>query len=405
MGRKAIIHAGMPKTGSSAIQAALRDLRCPTHEYLQLGRPNHSRLLNAAVGDHLRQPMMADGLGANDLVEGRDDARRVLHDALVAAQAPSIVISAEVLKNFSVGALRTFRDFMRDHVDGETVFAYVRGPLSKNESLLQQSLKTGFYKGLGRLDLPHEFLDRLTAVFGGKNVRLLPFRRDLLLEGDVVRDFCAATGIPFAEVEPNTANESLSLEACAILFVHGRHRAFQLGSPGSSYAYSRLVRFLRNFGRDKLRLHPAVLSEHSALIRDSFDRVTPMLGVDLYDLDAEVPDDAIRHEDDLERIARRVAPDFRAFVDDVREVRGVSPRAISAAKEALGASDDPIEGVVRPIDALLFEAREEWRSRDEPAEDDRHASRGRSTDDSRPSGSPATSISGRLTRALRRRDR
>ena len=56
-------------------------------------------------------------------------------------------------------------------------------------------------------------------VFGEKAVIVRPFDRSLLVNGDIVDDFCATVGIPkdiAGQLERTTANESLSMEAALL---------------------------------------------------------------------------------------------------------------------------------------------------------------------------------------------
>ena len=361
MDRTFLIHAGMPKTGSTAIQAALIGLQTPTHEYLDLGRANHSHLLHAAFEDAPSRQLRNDGVDAAAFEAGREEARRVLRAALDSVRAPHVMISAEYLSRFDVEALSALRNFLRPHGAGHRVIAYVRPPLSRAESSVQQALKQGRYSRLGGPTRPDLTWNRLKKVFGSDNVEMRPFRRDLLFGGDVVRDFCERWGIERPEAGGERTNESLSLEACALLLAQSRRGRFGIGRPGSTFAYARLTDLLAGFGRGRLRLHPDVLSAYADAIRKSYASVAETLGADLYDLDEAPAGGAIRREEELLDVAASMEDLFREHVAGIEPPEGAVPMsALEAARVEPEAGGGALDRVSARLDAFLFAAREHW---------------------------------------------
>ena len=377
MDRTFLIHAGMPKTGSTAIQAALNGLRTPTHEYLDLGRANHSHLLHAAFSDAPSTQLRTDGVDAAAFEAGREEARGILHKALERARARNVMLSAEYISRFDVGELTALREALRPHGACNRVIAYVRPPLSRAESSVQQALKQGTYVRLGIPTWPGRTWRRLREVFGADQVELLPFRKDLLSNGDVVRDLCERWGLEHPEAGPGRSNRSLSLEACALLLAQNRQGRFRTGRPGSNFAYARLADLLAGFGDRRLRLHAEVMSSHAGAIRESYAEVAGTLRADLYDLDRPAAGDAIRSEDELLMVAASLEGALRDHLSriDLPE-DAVPPAALQAARSAPGAGDDAVGNMVERLDAFLFAARVHWAATGRSARGELAAGRG-----------------------------
>src|SRR5690606_31421731 len=110
--------------------------------------------------------------------------------------------------------------FASAHARDVRVVAYVRPPRSFMESAFQQRVKGGL-AGFSLDGLHPRYRNRLLPIekaFGRPALRLLPYRRERLRDGDVVADFCAHIGL---EAPPNAVselNQALSRPAVALLY-------------------------------------------------------------------------------------------------------------------------------------------------------------------------------------------
>ncbi len=262
--RRALIHIGTEKTGSSSIQAALQALRAPilgsgvAYPHSPGGR-NHTRLaLYAAGGDGANRGLARQ----EERVSGRSAAR--IDDWLPAALAEeldalpedvhTVILSNEHLHSRvrspeQIGKLKGLLDAF---FDDYRIVAYLRRQDELAVSRYSTRLRTG---GMDERILPAPsegpvrngyydhagLLDRWGEAFG--RAALLPriFARGELLEGDVVKDFLAQCGLPGLSPPERPASGPM-LQAAAQEFLRRFNLVF--APPGGGTRSRRLTRFL-----------------------------------------------------------------------------------------------------------------------------------------------------------------
>jgi hypothetical protein len=108
-------------------------------------------------------------------------------------------------------------------------------------------------------------LDCYAALFGAEAVEALAFRRDRMVEGDVIADFCArhlaGQGVTRAGLaQPKFANESLSAEACDISrrYRLAFHRGDDRFSPDSGALLTELAALDTAHDAPRPRLRPGL---------------------------------------------------------------------------------------------------------------------------------------------------
>lgn len=227
--RRLVIHAGLPKTGSTSIQrflnvnaAALGDhgiLFRPVAD--RKGRQDHNFL---AVAFWPRvQRIYADRYG--------NDLERLQRDSLAAwngllhkfrrSQHETLLLSGEF---FTRSAVTPMADFAAEHLaefEISVVF-YLRRPSEHYVSWLQQHLKgANTMMPLGRQRSRWTRLLRMWEQIG--DVRVREFDRAALVGGDVVADFASILDLDAASFErPRDANESISAEGMDLVLEHRR---------------------------------------------------------------------------------------------------------------------------------------------------------------------------------------
>lgn len=222
-----VLHVGMPKTGSTAIQAAFHGFSDPTAEYLEAAGVNHygTLLLLYGTGDESHHVFLPGG--SLTIEERRAAARRRLDAQLarVASDGRALIVSSEALWTAARAHLRqaAVADARRLGMRVEGV-AYLRAPLSYAVSAFQQRLKHFALPPSFGLEAtwpryrPH--LASLDGTFGAA-VHLRPF---LATEPgfDVVSDFAALLGVAAPAGPRQRRNRSLTAEAVAVLYAQRR---------------------------------------------------------------------------------------------------------------------------------------------------------------------------------------
>ncbi|MBC6403715.1 MAG: hypothetical protein GDA35_08860, partial [Hyphomonadaceae bacterium] len=158
---------------------------------------------------------------------------------------------------------RNTAEFLRTYSDEDIrVIAYVRSPRSFMSSMFQQYSRVEDVKNLNDLRSvwPHYrgSLQKFDHIFGRENVILKPFQRNRLEDGDVVLDFAREIGVALDSGEVIRINESISLEAVALLYV--KWRFGEPFKPENSYDLMWHSRFALQIS--KLGSRRFVLSDH-----------------------------------------------------------------------------------------------------------------------------------------------
>ncbi|MFZ5617501.1 MAG: hypothetical protein ACOZAA_09310 [Pseudomonadota bacterium] len=236
IGRRAIVHIGTYKTGSTSIQAFLdanAGLLFAKGFYYpdSLGRPNHHGLAVFALSDRETTGLIRY-LNLHDR-EKREAKRAEIAAALNAELAglPS-EISAVVFSNEHLSGLNTepeiesLRDLLAPHFDEIKIVVYLRRQDQRIVSDYTQKVRDGYTKPLDPLTYqPAEsrdyraFLEKWAKVFGEDAIAPRIFSRARFVDGDLIDDFLAAIGAPAdpAYVRPEMENLGLSHEAIEFL--------------------------------------------------------------------------------------------------------------------------------------------------------------------------------------------
>ncbi|HCZ9264377.1 hypothetical protein R7040_08795 [Vibrio sp. 1069] len=211
--KKAILHIGMHKTGSSSIQDYLQENQTPTKAkdiiYADLKTANHSGPLLYALLDTPEED--------NELIANSKDREDILEKALfyknrlnhcLSLDFNTIILSSEALIKLNHQELSNFKKKLLDHVDEVKVMAYVRPPVEYINSAFQQIAKTSYVELDSPLSLPNyqSRFEKFEEVFDKIDYYL--FTKDSLINGNVVEDFCTRVGIDY--IGNANSNESLS---------------------------------------------------------------------------------------------------------------------------------------------------------------------------------------------------
>ncbi|MEM9303133.1 MAG: hypothetical protein AAGE01_13535 [Pseudomonadota bacterium] len=195
-----VLHIGAPKTGSSAIQYFANANRDRLLEY-GFYYPGHGVDPNRVSGGH-------SNIGGPLINDRTDEAKkrfaRFLRDAR--RQDATLVLSAESF----YGVPEAVRDLVGEANAG--VLAYFRDPMAALISAYNQLVKrhygtmtlAEYAVGLTRRDSRRAtglILQDWVEQFGADRLHVLPYRRDLLAQGQAEVDFALRLGIPAAELE------------------------------------------------------------------------------------------------------------------------------------------------------------------------------------------------------------
>lgn len=208
MKRKAIVHIGLPKTGTTAIQAylaknrgALRDLGVALSS--AAGRRNHIALAAYAQGKANNAAIRSGGdVHLSERLE-RALAKEVEE---LPATVHTVLFSSEQLARVSnrAGSAR-LRALLAPHFDSIEILVYLRRQDEMAVSRYTTSLQAGGETRYAILpdaeDAPSVFdfariVDAYAESFGPEAMRLRIYERSAFPEGNVILDFLGAVGLP-----------------------------------------------------------------------------------------------------------------------------------------------------------------------------------------------------------------
>lgn len=240
MSKKAIIHMGLPKTGTTTIQNVLyknRDWLLKKYKYYYPSvEANHTNFLCIMFLPDPRTHVTVKmrGLTTDAEVEAlRAECFKRLEAEIESANWETLVFSAEGLANLSSDSLMNFQKWLSRYVDSCEVIYWVRHPLDFTKSLMQQMIKGGetIEDMMKRLPLTN-FKGRLNnavKAFGKSSIHLETFENSRAEKGGIVASFCRQLGLDEkgAMAMSDAAvfeNESMSMLATMVFNTLNRRR-------------------------------------------------------------------------------------------------------------------------------------------------------------------------------------
>ncbi|MFC2970477.1 hypothetical protein [Acidimangrovimonas pyrenivorans] len=321
----------MHKTGSSSIQQTFSGFKPEGYCYFDWKTPNHSPLFALLFHEPVESYHRFSGNAEprQQLLAERAQWRDKLIAFIEENRGATQVFSAEDISGRYEGAVAAMRDFFAEYYDEIEVIAYVRPPISYMQSGFQQMVKGGGLDVLEPRRLWPNYrgrFEKLERVFGADRVRFRKFGKDSLVGGDVVTDFAAAVGAELPKDRIVRANDSLSLEAVALLFAQRRlGEGFVRGFEGAHTANNRFIRLLSRIGEQKLVFAPALTDPMVEANRADLDWMEARLDAPLLDTPG-TGGRQIASEDDLLAVAEENLPALEELLATELENSADAPR-------------------------------------------------------------------------------
>lgn len=261
-----VMHIGMPKTGSTALQRSLADNR----ERLRAHGILYPRLTHLRHAHHMLMPLflppeavwgrVRDYIGPDFTEAGLVQWRAVL-DQVRRHRPATLVLSTEALfSSFDMDRLDGFAKLLRTVSNRVTLVAYVREPAAYYRSILIERAKRMSRSRPADPVVYRQPIEQLRDALGAA-VIVRPFDRASLHKADITSDFLMhSLGIDLGEMVVVDGNVSLSPEAAAVF-----QRFMQARTSASSWpvrdAEMQVIRDLLEIERDLGRPGTALRSD------------------------------------------------------------------------------------------------------------------------------------------------
>ena len=319
---KVIIHAGMHKTGSTSIQRTFARRELGHVRYFRWRIANHIALFALLFFEPVEEYwyFKRHGSSREALLQQREKWLESFEQDLTRPGASTCLLSAEGITNpATLSALAPLKAFLEKYSDDIQVIAYIRPPVSCIQSMFHGGVWNGraVLNHQGRWPRYRHRIGRLDRVFGRENVTLRKFDPKTLKNGSVVDDLAEFAGIALPPGSAGNANESLSLEALALLFVQRKFgRGMGTGFPGAPGNNAALRKCLAAIGKEKIRFAPELVLPIVEANKADLEWMERRLSEPLLDIPKNSNGSLLRSEQDLLSVADRSFPELEALVPD-----------------------------------------------------------------------------------------
>lgn len=238
-----ILHIGMHKTGTTAVQEALSGYDDGATRMARLRHSNHSiQMLTCFAADPARYHVwVRQGMAEEKVLALRDTMVRELLDEL-ALPRQKLLISGEEMSLMHPSSVANMAAFLGPVAERTSILAWLRPAASYVGSAFQQMVKAG----QSTLTLPRpryrERFEKFATTFGKAAMTYRLYDPDQQSGGSTVAEFCKLAGIPAQKVPERQENVALPPDALRLIWMLNREGTPTTGTPARLAARSATIR-------------------------------------------------------------------------------------------------------------------------------------------------------------------
>lgn len=295
--KRLVVHVGMPKTGSTAIQQSLsRQPLPPGFIYPDFGDFNHTfGLIDAFAADPAAvRSSLNRTIPEEQLSKNKSRIRAVLERSADSSEVHTVILSAEGFQRLGDEGVRNLREFFSPFGFGVEAFGYIRAPFQFLPANFQEHLKVG-PTSLSRVRTMVAYgawVARHKKHFSEGELNLVAYERSKFPEGNIVSDFAARIGMSgFAPVKYQVnSNISLSLQAVKLLYVFRKQTGARHPSCFPNRQHRLFVSRLHELNGSKFRFSPEFVSKMMSEQREAVEDIGKLIGTNLLDVGTDHPE-------------------------------------------------------------------------------------------------------------------
>lgn len=296
--RRIVLHAGLPKTGTTSIQAAFYEQRRLLLQEARLLYPSLAANLTNALctlfhddpRKHITNKLA--GITTRDsITELQSEYRGALEREISSTDWDTLLLSAEGVSNLHSQELRDLRGWGDQFANHWTALFCVRHPVDFVRSHVQELLKGGLtleqlYDNLPSPAFRGKIMN-LINNFGRENVIIFDFETAKESRGGVIGAFAARVGLPAPICDILSSrdireNPSLSHEAILLLDSVNRQRPMFQGARRAPRRSDMDLHYISRIRGGRFDIPPEMKHKVQELTRGDIEWMNGEFGLSLY---------------------------------------------------------------------------------------------------------------------------
>lgn len=285
-----VIHAGMPKTGSTSIQTALfKNLsENPEADFSSPPLPGH-RIFSLFSSDFENYHGNIGHHDLSSIEKQNEETATLLINDISDKKCKKYIISSEDIYHMDIEGLKRMKSFFSPFFKHVVITGYVRPPRSFLQSAFQQLVKFHEVDTINPRTIYHPYIHfkRFDQVFGEENVFLKVFYPSHFPENSVLRDFEKTWDLTFSpSISEVRENESISQNLLSILFFYNKSIQKKHGFVKDYFEHSNLIEKLRlKFTGSSFKFSKEYMENVYSIYKEDLEWIDERLGVSLKDFD------------------------------------------------------------------------------------------------------------------------